>query len=236
MGQIIVDKVAFNYEDETIISDVSLTIPEGDFTLVVGPNGAGKTTFLRLVAGLLKPANGQITIDGYSVAEAQQKGLLHLVPQIYNKNAAQFPATCGEIVELGLRIQGMGHSERKAKAHQALAQVGMAEFTHRRIGDLSGGQHQRVMIAQALARGPKYLLLDEPTSGIDFQVSAHIFQLLRNLCNQGMTIIMVTHDIVDACQAADQVICIDRHICYNGDSQGFLKSHKNTPLAWHIGG
>lgn len=236
MGQIIVDKVAFNYEDETIISDVSLTIPEGDFTLVVGPNGAGKTTFLRLVAGLLKPANGQITIDGYSVAEAQQKGLLHLVPQIYNKNAAQFPATCGEIVELGLRIQGMGHSERKAKAHQALAQVGMAEFTHRRIGDLSGGQQQRVMIAQALARGPKYLLLDEPTSGIDFQVSAHIFQLLRNLCNQGMTIIMVTHDIVDACQAADQMICIDRHICYNGDSQGFLKSHKNTPLAWHIGG
>lgn len=236
MGQIIVDKVAFNYEDETIISDVSLTIPEGDFTLVVGPNGAGKTTFLRLVAGLLKPANGQITIDGYSVAEAQQKGLLHLVPQIYNKNAAQFPATCGEIVELGLRIQRMGHSERKAKAHQALAQVGMAEFTHRRIGDLSGGQQQRVMIAQALARGPKYLLLDEPTSGIDFQVSAHIFQLLRNLCNQGMTIIMVTHDIVDACQAADQVICIDRHICYNGDSQGFLKSHKNTPLAWHIGG
>lgn len=236
MGQIIVDKVAFNYEDETIISDVSLTIPEGDFTLVVGPNGAGKTTFLRLVAGLLKPANGQITIDGYSVAEAQQKGLLHLVPQIYNKNAAQFPATCGEIVELGLRIQGMGHSERKAKAHQALAQVGMAEFTHRRIGDLSGGQQQRVMIAQALARGPKYLLLDEPTSGIDFQVSVHIFQLLRNLCNQGMTIIMVTHDIVDACQAADQVICIDRHICYNGDSQGFLKSHKNTPLAWHIGG
>ena len=236
MGQIIVDKVAFNYEDETIISDVSLTIPEGDSTLVVGPNGAGKTTFLRLVAGLLKPANGQITIDGYSVAEAQQKGLLHLVPQIYNKNAAQFPATCGEIVELGLRIQGMGHSERKAKAHQALAQVGMAEFTHRRIGDLSGGQQQRVMIAQALARGPKYLLLDEPTSGIDFQVSAHIFQLLRNLCNQGMTIIMVTHDIVDACQAADQVICIDRHICYNGDSQGFLKSHKNTPLAWHIGG
>lgn len=236
MGQIIVDKVAFNYEDETIISDVSLTIPEGDFTLVVGPNGAGKTTFLRLVAGLLKPANGKITIDGYSVAEAQQKGLLHLVPQIYNKNAAQFPATCGEIVELGLRIQGMGHSERKAKAHQALAQVGMAEFTHRRIGDLSGGQQQRVMIAQALARGPKYLLLDEPTSGIDFQVSAHIFQLLRNLCNQGMTIIMVTHDIVDACQAADQVICIDRHICYNGDSQGFLKSHKNTPLAWHIGG
>ena len=236
MGQIIVDKVAFNYEDETIISDVSLTIPEGDFTLVVGPNGAGKTTFLRLVAGLLKPANGQITIDGYSVAEAQQKGLLHLVPQIYNKNAAQFPATCGEIVELGLRIQGMGHSERKAKAHQALAQVGMAEFTHRRIGDLSGGQQQRVMIAQALARGPKYLLLDEPTSGIDFQVSAHIFQLLRNLCNQGMTIIMVTHDIVDACQAADQVICIVRDICSNGDIHGFLKSHKNTPLAWHIGG
>ncbi|WP_295270992.1 metal ABC transporter ATP-binding protein [Veillonella sp.] len=236
MGEITVAKVQFNYEQDTVISEVSLTIPEGDFTVIVGPNGAGKTTFLRLIAGLLKPASGQITIDCYSVSEAQQKGLLHLVPQIYNKNAAQFPATCGEIVELGLRIRGMGRAERKAKAHEALAQVGMAEFTHRRIGDLSGGQQQRVMIAQALARNPKYLLLDEPTSGIDFQVSAHIFQLLRSLCDKGMTIIMVTHDIEDACKEADQVICIDRHVCYNGDSQGFLKSHKNTPLAWHIGG
>ena len=101
MGEITVAKVQFNYEQDTVISEVSLTIPEGDFTVIVGPNGAGKTTFLRLIAGLLKPASGQITIDGYSVSEAQQKGLLHLVPQIYNKNAAQFPATCGEIVELG---------------------------------------------------------------------------------------------------------------------------------------
>ena len=92
MGEITVAKVQFNYEQDTVISEVSLTIPEGDFTVIVGPNGAGKTTFLRLIAGLLKPASGQITIDGYSVSEAQQKGLLHLVPQIYNKNAAQFPA------------------------------------------------------------------------------------------------------------------------------------------------
>lgn len=236
MGEIVLEKVQFNYEQDSILRDISVTIPEGDFTIVVGPNGAGKTTFLRLVAGLLQPASGNVTIDGYAVSEAQRLGLLHLVPQIYNKNAAQFPATCGEIVELGLRIQGIKRKERQALAHKALAQVGMAEFTHRRIGDLSGGQQQRVMIAQALARGPKYLLLDEPTSGIDYQVSEHIMTLLRQLCDEGMTILMVTHDIVDACEVANQVICINRHVCYEGNSQGFLDSHMGTSLAWHIGG
>lgn len=236
MGEIALNNVKFNYEQENTLMDICVTIPEGKFTIVVGPNGAGKTTFLRLVAGLLQPASGSVMIDGHDVQTAQRLGLLHLVPQIYNKNAAQFPATCGEIVELSLRIKGIKRKERQALAHEALAQVGMAEFTHRRIGDLSGGQQQRVMIAQALARHPKYLLLDEPTSGIDYQVSEHIMTLLRTLCDEGMTILMVTHDIVDACKVADQVICVNRHVCYDGNSQGFLESHMGTALAWHIGG
>ena len=103
MGDIVVKNVSFTYDrDETVLHDISLTIPERSFTIIVGPNGAGKTTFLHLVAGLLEPTKGTITIDGLSVRDAQRQGLLHLVPQIYNRNAAQFPATCSEIVGLGL--------------------------------------------------------------------------------------------------------------------------------------
>ncbi|MBD8975987.1 metal ABC transporter ATP-binding protein [Veillonella magna] len=237
MGEIRLEKVYFSYEQEDIVQDLSLVIPAGTFTIVVGPNGAGKTTLLRLVAGLLSPEEGKVTIDGLSVGEAQRQGLIHLVPQIYNKNASQFPATVYEIVGLGLLVQAnVSRHERQQRIEDALHKVGMWELRDRRIGELSGGQQQRVMIAQALARHSKYLLLDEPTSGVDMKASAHIFELLRSLCRQGLTIIMVTHDITEAAKVADEVICVDRHVCYQGDCQGFLESHMGTALSWHIGG
>ncbi|WP_298704982.1 metal ABC transporter ATP-binding protein [uncultured Veillonella sp.] len=231
-----INKVQFFYEQEEVLCNISLQINEGDFTIIVGPNGAGKTTFLRLLSGLLSPTKGEILIDGKTVKAAQQAGLLHLVPQIYNKNAAQFPATCLEIVELGLRMQSLSRDVRRARALDALEQVGMSAFANRRIGDLSGGQQQRVMIAQALARKPKYLLLDEPTSGIDFEASRRIMELLRTLSDKGMTIVMVTHDIEEGCKLCDQTICINRHVCYHGDGPGFMDTHKGPKLFWHIGG
>ncbi|MBS4913966.1 MAG: metal ABC transporter ATP-binding protein [Veillonella sp.] len=231
-----VKDVRFYYEQDEILCNISLTIKEGEFTIIVGPNGAGKTTCLRLLSGLLSPTEGTILIDGKTVKEAQTSGLLHLVPQIYNKNAAQFPATCLEIVELGLRTHKLSRKERHEAALDALSQVGMSDFKDRRIGELSGGQQQRVMIAQALARKPKYLLLDEPTSGIDFEASRHIMELLRTLCDKGMTIVMVTHDIEEGCKLADKAVCINRHICYQGDGDGFMETHKGSKLFWHIGG
>lgn len=232
------DRVNFMYNQEPILADITLHIPKHSFTLIVGPNGAGKTTFLRLAAGLLSPAGGTVTIDGLPVSQAQQQGMLHIVPQIYNKNTAQFPATVGEIVNLGLQLQRkVSRAEKAAAVTYALTLVGMEGYADRRIGDLSGGQQQRVMIAQALARRPAYLLLDEPTSGIDYGASAHVMAMLRRLQQEeSMTIVMVTHDVEDAVQVADQVVCIDRHVCYHGDCGGFMDTHFRTALAWHVGG
>lgn len=235
---IVFDKVAFSYDAEVLLSEVDVQIPKETFCLVVGPNGAGKTTFLRLAAGLLMPQQGAVWLDGQAVPEAQRNGLLHLVPQLYNKNAAQFPATVEEIIDLALRQdKGLTMKLRRSRVEEALSLVGMESFAKRRIGELSGGQQQRVMIAQGLARHPQYLLLDEPTSGIDFSASEHIFNLLQTLNKEmKMTIVMVTHDILEATKAAEQVLCINRHICYHGDCEGFLQSHLHTALAWHIGG
>ena len=106
----------------------------------------------------------------------------------------------------------------------------------RRIGELSGGQQQRVMLAQALARKPNYILLDEPTSGIDFDTSKKIYDVLRSLKSENITVIMVTHDVTEAMQVADTILCVDGHACYYGPCKGFMESHQGSRLAWHLGG
>ena len=223
--------------EKKILDGLTLQIDTGERVGILGRNGAGKTTFLHLVAGLLEPTKGTITIDGLSVRDAQRQGLLHLVPQIYNRNAAQFPATCSEIVGLGLGLnKELPKSERQQRIMSALAQVGMSEFEDCRIGELSGGQQQRVMIAQALARQPRFLLLDEPTSGIDFKASEEVFRLLGTLHELGITVLMVTHDITEAAKTAQQALCINRHVCYYGDCDGFMQTHMGTALSWHMEG
>ena len=234
MNTIECKELAFQYGETPILDDINLTIPQGEFALVVGPNGSGKTTLLRLLAGLLEPAHGSIYLGDKPIKKAQQDGDIYIVPQIYNKNAAQFPATVAEIVQLGMRH--VPKTERLERAQAALELVDMSDYQSRRIGDLSGGQQQRVMIAQALASRPKLLLLDEPTSGIDFNASEHIFKVLQSLHGMNMTIIMVTHDVVEASKVADTVICVNQHTCYYGDCAGFLKTHMGTSLSWHIGG
>lgn len=228
------DQVNFYYGEQHILQDISLNIPKGQFTLVVGPNGSGKTTLLRLIGGLLEPHSGTITLDGLSPDVAQQQGAIHLVPQIYNKNAAQFPATVREVV--GLPLHQYEQAERSQRLQDALTLVGMNDFADRRIGALSGGQQQRVMLAQALARKPKYILLDEPTSGIDFETSEQLYNILHSLGTEGITIMMVTHDLLEAAKVADAVLCINGHTCYHGTCEGFLDSHHGSHLAWHIGG
>ena len=230
--------VDFFYEEDCILADVNLQLEKGQFVVVVGPNGAGKTTFLRLAAGLLAPTKGVVEVEGETPRAAQEHGRLHLVPQIYNKNTSQFPATVEEVVGLLLRLEkGVSAKERDARITEALGLVGMSEYRQRRIGELSGGQQQRIMIAQALVRKSTVLLLDEPTSGIDFRAGEHILTLLQRLSKEkNLLIVMVTHDIVKGLEYADEVVCFNQDVCYAGDVDGFKKTHMESALAWHIGG
>lgn len=231
------DHVSFSYDDQSILDDVSLHLKEKSFVVVVGPNGAGKSTFLKLAAGLLEPSQGTIQLDGVSCKTAQKQGIVHMVPQLYNKNAAQFPATVFEVIAMMLRLENLSKEEIKSRVEEALHLVGMSEYRDRRIGDLSGGQQQRVMIAQAIARKAHILLLDEPTSGVDFRASDHIMSLLSKLKEEkNLLLIMVTHDITKAIEYADDVVCLNQHVCYAGCKDGFVKSHLQTALAWHVGG
>ncbi len=238
MGQISLDKVCFSYPEQTVLSDISLEISSGDFVVVVGPNGAGKSTLIKIIAGLLKPQNGRVMFGDANLTEAQRSSRIAYVPQHYSAHTPGFPATVEEIVELGVLRDP--HTTRRGQRHivnHMLELVGAADLAKRRIGELSGGQQQRVMVAMALASNPQIMLLDEPTSGIDFEASARIYELLKELNrNLNITVVMISHDMEKALRYADKVACINRGLCFYGASADFDFSHIQTRHSWYYAG
>mgnify|MGYP003586045903 CR=1 FL=1 len=239
MCDVALKEVSFRYHNTTVLDSITFSIPASEFVVVVGPNGGGKSTLLKLIAGLLNPNQGTVTIANQSIASARQSALIRYVPQNYGRNTAGFPATVEEIVALGL-INNMPKITAAAARHivdHMLDMVGMGGFRRRRIGELSGGQQQRVMVAMALAGNPQLLLLDEPTSGIDYDASTRIFDLLGTLHrNLGITIVMVSHDIDQAVLRATQVACVNHGLCYYGSSDEFRNSHLEARHLWYYGG
>lgn len=221
--------VRFSYDKDVVFEGLSLAIDQGSFTAVIGPNGAGKSTILKIIAGLLTPQAGTISISDKTVRDARYDGLIGYVPQNYGKNISGFPATVEEVIRLGTLAGRNPSYSKSAVCHivdHMLQLVGCQEIRKKRIGELSGGQQQRVMVARALAGNPKLLLLDEPTSGIDYEASAKIYELLGQLNqNLGVTVIMVSHDIEKAIKWADKVACINRGLCYFDESKEFNINH-----------
>lgn len=241
MFEFTLSNINFAYDNTMVLKDISMEIAQGDFVAVVGPNGAGKSTMLKIMAGLIKPMSGQVCIGGKDISAARVQGLIGYVPQNYGKNVLGFPATVMEIVSLGLTLgtstAKQNHQASKHIVNHMLELVGIENFRHRRIGELSGGQQQRVMVAMALASNPKLLLLDEPTSGIDYEASGRIYELLGTLNkNLGITVVMVSHDIDKAINCANKVACINKGLCFYGTSKEFDATHAQARHLWYYTG
>jgi len=176
---------------------VNLKVESGDFLAVLGPSGSGKSTLLNLVGALDKPTSGTLLIDGVDVSKLSDNQLSDLrrrvgfVFQFFNL-IPRF--TARDNVELSLSIADIGKGERKKRAEELLETVGLKDRINHKPAELSGGQQQRVAIARALANNPKFLLLDEPTGNIDSKTAREIMLLIKRLNEEGVTIIMVTHD------------------------------------------
>lgn len=241
MFEITLTDINFAYDHNIVLQDISMTIDKGDFLAVVGPNGAGKSTMLKIMAGLLSPTHGQVKIGDKDISIARVQGLIGYVPQNYGKNILGFPATVTEIVSLGLTLGSSAirknHQATKHIISHMMELVGVEKFRDRRIGELSGGQQQRVMVAMALAANPELLLLDEPTSGIDYEASARIYELLGTLNkNLGITVVMVSHDIDKAINCANKVACINKGLCFYGSNQEFNATHAQARHLWYYTG
>ena len=180
------------------VRDVSLEIPEGQFIAIVGRSGSGKTTFLNILAGLDRPTNGSVFIGDAEISrysEGQLTGLRrHTVGFVFQSFGLLPLLSAAENIELALRIAGVGLRERGERTSELLEQLGLTHRANHRPYELSGGEQQRVAVARALANRPKILIADEPTGELDSTTAEQTFNLLRDVAEQGVTVITATHD------------------------------------------
>ena len=193
------------YGETVAVDRLDLTISRGELLALLGPSGCGKTTTMRAVAGLLEPRSGRIRIDGADVTRTPaNKRNVGLVFQSY----ALFPhLSAFENVAFGLRVRRESKSAVSSKSHEALATVGLEEFSGRNPAELSGGQQQRLALARALVMEPKLLLLDEPLSNLDARLRLEMRSELQRVQMQtGVTMVFVTHDQSEALALADRIV------------------------------
>lgn len=212
-----------NFGEHEVLRGVSETFAAGEVTCIIGPSGSGKSTLLRCINLLEQPSSGDIFIDGdrayYDVVNGQvrpfsearislERRKLGMVFQDF----ALFPhrTALGNITEGLIYGLGLPKSEAKQIAYRMLARVGLSSHIEHYPDELSGGQKQRVAIARALAMSPKAMLFDEPTSALDPELVGEVLEVMKDLSGEGMTMIIVTHEMKFAREIADRIIFIDQ--------------------------
>ena len=221
-----IKNVSFGYDQELVLKDINLDIFKGDYLGIVGPNGSAKSTLIKLLIKNLKPHHGTIELFGENIEFFKKWGKIGYVAQKATAFNTSFPATVEEMVGANLFSSiGLFKSIKKQhmdKVHDALSIVGMQDFPKRLIGNLSGGQQQKVFIARTLVSSPDLIFLDEPTVGIDLKSQGEFYQLMKKLNQElNMTIVMVSHDIGAVTENVNRVACmgdktlITHHQCCN---------------------
>jgi glutamate transport system ATP-binding protein len=205
--------VCKSYGDVRVLNDINLTVGAGEVVVVLGPSGSGKSTLIRTINRLETIDEGVITLDGAPLPLegkelARLRSDIGMVFQSFNLFAHK---SVLDNITLGPRkVRGIGRKEAEARAHELLERVGLADKASAVPARLSGGQQQRVAIARALAMQPKVMLFDEPTSALDPEFISEVLDVMRDLARDGMTMIVVTHEMGFARSAADRVVFLDR--------------------------
>jgi manganese/zinc/iron transport system ATP- binding protein len=220
------------YGDRPVLWDIDLDVPKGKLMAIMGPNGAGKTTLIKAILGLVPAAAGSVEIHGRPYAE--QRRLVGYVPQRGSVDW-DFPTTVLDVVMMG-RYGSLGWLKRPGKNEKdqalvALAKVGMSDFTDRQISQLSGGQQQRVFLARALVQDSQVYFMDEPFQGVDARTERAIVNLLKELREQGRTVVVVHHDLQTVRDYFDWILLLNvRRIASGPVAQAF--NSENLRLAY----
>ena len=213
--------VSKNFGQTQVLHDINLKINQGEVVVIIGPSGSGKSTLLRCINKLEEITSGELIVDGLKVNDPkvderlirQEAGMVfqqfHLFPQMSALDNVAFGP---------IRVRGAKKEDAHKLARELLAKVGLAERAHHFLSELSGGQQQRVAIARALAVKPKMMLFDEPTSALDPELRHEVLKVMQDLAEEGMTMVIVTHEVGFAQKVASRLIFIDKGtIAEDGD-------------------
>lgn len=209
----------------TALKGVSLEVPTGDFFALLGPNGAGKTTIIGISTGLVNKSSGSVSVFGHDIDKEPEVAKSHigLVGQEINFNPFEKPL---DIVVNQGGYYGIPRSIALPRAKQLLVDLGLGEKMNERAMTLSGGMKRRLMIARALIHQPKFLFLDEPTAGVDVELRRGMWEYLKKLANQGLTILLTTHYLEEAEQLCKHVAIINKgEIVEQGSMTEVLAKH-----------
>ena len=219
--------LTLGYEHTIVVKDLNFCVNSGDYLCIVGENGSGKTTLMKTLLGLITPMSGTIELgDGLNRNE------IGYLPQ-QTVTQRDFPASVSEVVISGFQgrcgLRPFYRKEEKEMALKNMEKMGILKYKDRCYRDLSGGQQQRVLLARALCATRKLLLLDEPVSGLDTKVTSMMYQLIRQLNDEGITIIMISHDLDAALGYASHILHIGKHIFF-GTRRDYLQEESSSML------
>lgn len=228
MSLIEVKNLKIGYMNHTVLNDISFDVNEGDYLCVIGQNGSGKTTLIKALLGLIPKSQG--TIEFAEVLSKNQIG--YLSQQL--KLSGEFPASVKEIVMSGFLNRkrfGLSYSTvLREEAHRVAELVGIKDIWRSNFCHLSGGQQQRVLLARALCATNKLILLDEPTSALDPIATAEFYTLLKRINAQGVTVIMVSHDVNSAVRNASHILCLDGDNSFFGTTHQYVHSEMGSKM------
>lgn len=233
-----VEDLTVAYDAKPVLWDIDLKIPKGQLMAVVGPNGAGKTTLIKAMLGLIKPVTGAVRFSDESGSIRTQKNRIGYVPQSGSVDW-DFPATVQDVVLMGCYGK-LGWIRRPRKAdmeltRQTLQKVGMQDYATRQISQLSGGQQQRVFLARALAQEAEVYFMDEPFKGVDARTERAIVSLLKDLKEQGKTVVVVHHDLQTVPDYFDWVTLINLRVVASGPVEDVFHE-ENLKKTYHSSG
>lgn len=217
-------KISLSYENNVVISDLSFKVSQGDYICIAGENGSGKSTMLKSMLSLKDLSGGEIVFG-----DGLQKNEVGYLPQ-QTDIQKDFPASVWEIVLSGcLNSRGLRpfySKSDKAKAKNNIEKLSIDHLISAPYNELSGGQQQRVLLARALCATKKILLLDEPVSGLDPLVTAELYQIIKDINDEGITIVMVSHDVKTAVKFASHILHLRNKSAFFGSKEEYIKSRE----------
>jgi len=220
--------LSHSYGNQTVLKDLSFTVKQGEFYVIIGPNGSGKTTLLKAISGIVKLQKGSIDIFDKPSQDYSRKVLAKTIALVEQLAPVDFPFTVLEVVLMGrsphLGVLGLEQKADLEIAQQALEFTGVTHLAHRKLDQLSGGEQQRVFIARAICQEPKIMLLDEPTASLDLAHQIRVMDLMEKLKKEkGVTVVMVSHDVNLAAMYGDTLLLLKTgQIVSNGSPEDVL--------------